>query len=186
MGNLVSLSEMQSYIGLSSADDLLEGIAGRVSAAVRAYCGRPFEATDYIEFYDGEGHDTIFLRRLPLVSLASLSADGAGVLSAEYECYSEEGMIRLVAGSFASGKRNLRVAYRAGEDAVPEDVKQAALDWIKGVYDARGITAASTIQSERTGDYAVTYRDDASSAAAMPGSVREILSLYRVVGHRAI
>ena len=186
MANLVTLSEMQSYLGLSSADDLLTEINERVSAAIRAHCGRPFEATSYSEYHDGEGHDSIFLHRAPVNSVAGLSVDTAGVLSADYVVYPEAAMIRMVSGTFGSGKRNVLVNYEAGEASVPADVKQAALDWIKAVYDARGITAASTIQSERTGDYAVTYRDDATSAAAMPGSVRELLIMYRHIGHRAI
>ncbi len=185
MADLVSLSEMQSYLGLSDADDLLTEINTRVSAAVRAYCGRPFEGTDYAEYHDGEGHDTVFLRRAPVNSIAGLSVGTSGVLSEDYVFYPEAAMIRMASGTFPSGKRNVLVNYNAGDATVPEDVKQAALDWIKAVYDARGITAASTISSERTGDYAVTYRDDASSAAAMPGSVRDILSLYRHIGMRA-
>ena len=190
MTNLVTLSDVQEYLGLSAgqSDDLLTNIATRVSAAVREYTGQPFEPTEYEEYHDGEGHgcDTIFLRHRPVNSVASLSEGDESVDADDYEVYPDEGMVRRVSGHWPRGKRNLVVNYDAGDAAVPGDIEQAALDWVKAIYDSRGITAASTIQSERTGDYAVTYRDDAASAAAMPGSVREILMLYRRGGHRAV
>lgn len=69
MSNLVSLNEIKDFLSIKTAntndDARLSNIAIQVSSLVSSYCGRTFEANNYLEYFDG-GISTVFVDNPPI------------------------------------------------------------------------------------------------------------------------
>jgi len=159
--------------------------------AGRAYLGYDPYPTDYVEWHDGEGQDSIILRHWPVLRVNALSIDGdsVGAENAEYFVYEDEGIIRLDAGTFGRKRKSVYVYLYAGLSPWPfADLRQAANEWVQQKYSSRG-TASDTnrdIKTERVGDYAVTYEDSSTQDSLlrendMPKSVQSALERYRTI-----
>lgn len=183
---LTSLSAVQRYLGLSGGEDeeLLTELIARVSDGVMAYCGREFALADYAEYHDGDGSDALLLNQRPVVEVYALSEGGAEIEAEDFAVYPELGMVRLTSGVFGRGARNVYAAYRAGYEAIPGDVEQAAVQWAAAFYQGRGGGAGRAIASERVGDYAVTY--DGGDSGGVPADVRAALEPYRIILARPV
>jgi len=183
---LTSLSAVQRYLGLSSGtdDELLTELVARVSDSIVAHCGREFALGDYYELHDGDGGDVLLLNQRPVAQVFALSQDGAEIEGDDFVVYPELGMVRLKSGVFGRGARNIYAGYRAGYEAIPGDVEQAAVQWTAALYQARGAAGGRVITSERVGDYAVTYDD--GEVESMPVGVRAMLDPYRVIFARPV
>lgn len=183
---LTSLSAVQRYLGLSrgSDDELLTDLIARVSDGVVAYCGREFTIGDYYEFHDGDGGDALLLNQRPVAQVFALSQDDAGIEADDFVVYPELGMVRLKSGVFGRGARNIYAGYRAGYEAIPGDVEQAAIEWTAALYHGRGAGGGRAIATERVGDYQVTY--DGGEVEGMPTAARAALEPYRVILARPV
>jgi hypothetical protein len=183
---LTSLSAVQQYLGLSAGEDdeLLTDLVARVSDGIVTYCGREFAAADFYECHDGDGGDSVLLDQRPVTEVFALSDDGVEVGADDFVVYPELGVVRLRSGVFGRGARSISVNYRAGYEAIPGDVEQAAVQWAAELYQGRGAAAGREIKSERVGDYAVTY--DGADDPGMPGQVRAALEPYRIALARPV
>jgi hypothetical protein len=69
MANLVNLSEIKDFLVIKTIntdeDGRLANIATQVTALVESYCGRTFEANNYIEYFDG-GISSVFVSYPPI------------------------------------------------------------------------------------------------------------------------
>jgi len=185
-----TLADVQEYLALSTADgydDQLEKHIEAVSDAGRAYLGYDPYPQDYVEWHDGESQDTVILTHWPVIQVNALSDDGdtVGELGEDYHVYPEEGLIRLDSGRFCNQRRGVYVHLYAGLSPwIPEDLRQAANEWVQAKFAARG-TGSETdreVQTEKVGDYQVTY-GAASTATGrvddMPKSTQATLERYR-------
>lgn len=181
---LTTLAKVKSYLGISeTADDtLLQNIIDSVSEAIEHYCGRRFALEERTEFYDGEGSSSLVLKCRPVESVSSIIDDTSHNFPASaemdddfYVFYPEAGIIELTNGTFANGKRNVKVTYTAGFSVVPPAVEQAA-NILIGNYYNRGHSGGDGLDSESLGAYTVSYND-----AEWPASVRGLLFEYREV-----
>lgn len=126
-GDLVTAADLKLWLGsLGSADDaILEELARTASDDFKRACAQSIAADDYTEAIDGAGRREVYLSEAPLVSIASIVDDGTAIAASEYVFYSRPPRIRLKAGRFSTVPQGVLVAYRAGYETIPADVKAA-------------------------------------------------------------
>ena len=185
---IFSLTKVKSYLGVEGAnhDALLDQIADGVSERVEAYTGRTFVTRAVTETLDGDGKQFLYLRNYPVVSVTSLKIrysllDEWTVLNvaAETVLDARRGRLYLNSMHFPWGPLSIEVVYSAGwgaQDAValPQDLVQAALDYVKFVYDRK--TVGATLAASMTiGPNTVSVVPD------IPTDVKRVLDSYRKV-----
>jgi hypothetical protein len=125
-----------------------------VSARIEQQTSRVFVTrSGIVETWSGDGRRTHWLQRRPVVSLDSLVVDTQTLVpTTNYYVDLASGRLDLTGGVFGFGVANCVVSYSAGwgaQDSValPGDVYQAGLDYVKAVYDERvsGAIAASSV-----------------------------------------
>lgn len=188
--SIATLAEAKAYLNITSptvdaelqlfvdaADPVIENIAGPVTPAA------------FDEFYDG-GLTAIVLRNWPVISVETLTeyagtaptvltvaANPAAQTSTTFVLEKATGMLYRtgagVPGWFAPGYENVRVQYTAGRAATPPNIKLAALELIRHMYQ-------STQQSGRPA-FGGALEDQvwAPAAFAVPTRVIELLEPYR-------
>lgn len=156
LGDLSTLQEVKDWLGLSSAADdaLLTRLITAASEDIRQECNRSFHPADYVEVHGGYGYGQVILvtRQWPVISVASLTVDGAAI--AARVGYSASGYViangdsashvLLYGAEFTTGKDNIEIRYRAGyADShgvfdPPADLAQAAIELVAYRYTGRG------------------------------------------------
>ena len=135
--DLASLSAVKSWLSVTSSSDdaLLGSLITAASRAIYAYLGRSsiLPAT-YSEWYDGRGFYSLTLRRWPVISVASVVADGMNIPAALNSplvtgCYQSPGfllrpwdgqppgrigVVTLNRYRFRRGQNNIGVVYSSG------------------------------------------------------------------------
>lgn len=158
---LVSLATAKAYIGIpadeDTADVLIAQIADAVSEKFEAKTGRRIVTrTGLTETWNGDGRAAHFLRVMDVIALASLTVDDVTVSPTDVAVDGRLGKIQLkptaAAGAFSAGIGNCTAVYSAGfgaQDAValPSDVIECCLEWMKAIYDEKsaGATSASSV-----------------------------------------
>lgn len=123
---------------------------------------------------DGTGTATLLLPEPPVVDVTRVTEDGVElVVDTDYVLGWHGILYRVSPAVWAKGVRNITVTYTHGwseiggdeGNAVPMDIREAALEFAKGVYEA-GQAPAEGITSERTPLYSYTVETAAASAAS--------------------
>lgn len=187
--SIASLAEAKDYLNITAVnvDDELGRFIAAADPVIENIVG-PVEPAEFDEFYDG-GLGTIVLRHWPVISVESIK-EYAGTASTTLTVAATpdlrtgttvivdpDGLLyRAGAGTvgcFATGLQNIRVQYTAGRDPTPPNVKLAALELIRHMYQ-------STQQSGRPA-FAGALDDQvwAPAAFAVPTRVIELLEPYR-------
>lgn len=166
--------ELQRFI--DAADPVVENIVGPVTSAA------------FDEFYDG-GRNIIVLRHWPVISVETVTEYWGAVpktltvaatpdvaTSSSYMLDKDGILYRLGVGIpfwFANGVQNVRVQYTAGRSPIPPNVKLAALELIRHLYQ-------STQQGGRPQFGGAGEEGPwAPAAFAVPTRVIELLEPYR-------
>jgi hypothetical protein len=138
MAALLTVAEFCQYVKESvpavgeERYTLISALIDRASDNVKAYVGGPIiNETISNEKHDSVRYDEIFLRKRPIVSIQSVLVDGVNE-TANIEFDPERGSIFYADNSlFPRGRRIVSVSYTAGygadANAIPQDIKQAAL-----------------------------------------------------------
>lgn len=145
MSNLLTLVEAKIFVRSETDvhDKLLNMLIPMVSQTIESYCDRSFDATDYTEYYDGEGSAHLYVDNWPINSVSALYNDttrqfttSSLIEDVNYVIYANEGRITLIgsylAGSsmmdnaFTSGLQNIKIIYNAGYVAIPYDLRLIA------------------------------------------------------------
>lgn len=156
MPSLITLSEMQTYLGIPAADTnptMNLGLATYVSAVsewLETMMGRTIALTTYtsspnFSFYDGYSvrGDTLRLKAYPIGTVTALyDSPTLTFVTTETSIYNlyyvvdyDSGIIKLINGfRFSKGYRNIRVDYTAGYTSTPEDIKLATKIIVKELY----------------------------------------------------
>lgn len=138
---LATLDEVKSFIGgmetVDKHDALLNNLIGYVSRRFEKECDREFEYSASItETLDGDGwKDTIFVRRPPITSVATIHDDtersfGSDTLIASTDYIVKTNFIQLDSGQrFGNGVGNIQVVYAGGYTikTLPDDLKFACV-----------------------------------------------------------
>ncbi len=115
------------------------------------------------------------LHCLNAAATLEMPAEAEGDFRLDYE----EGIILLpgMSGIFPRGRRNIFVAYNAGETTAPADLEQICLELVKLWYDKH--TASGFFKSEKLDSYAYTVADDAGGG--MSDDITSRLDAYREI-----
>ena len=171
---LATLAEVKALLGITYADDdaqLTPLIAG-ASTLIERYTGATFALTEFTDVHDGGG-EALILDRLPVVSVASVTDRIASAAVAEFEADPATGMIYRGADGLGQrrwqgGRRRFEVAYTAGHDGAPDDMKQALAMIVAAMREnPAGMTA------QKDGDYSF------AASGAVPAAAQSILMRYR-------
>jgi uncharacterized phiE125 gp8 family phage protein len=176
---IVELAEMRAFLNITDStmtdkDTLIESLLDAYNDMIEDYLGVPcINSTYTAEKYDGDGTDTLFLKRYPIVSVTSLTLDAAVMAAADYLIYADKGFIRYDNGIFTKDYQNISITYVAGHGAARTNVsnvlKLALKTWVARVYKAEIV------------DF--SQRFDESSLAniksqMMPWDVKQMLEPY--------
>ena len=183
----------QLYAGEASPptthDTLISTIIAEVTYRIRSRVdNRVFVEQAFVEYHNGKGHEHLWLRQGPLVSVSRIdsvaySDDGSGGRQetlTEIEAYrwfprgmrSDEhlgkGSIELFSGGWCVGQRNYKVTYTAGFDPLPPFLVEAATKEV--ITEVRHDPAVASL---KIGDYEIRApqqkdRDLALSRALSP------------------
>lgn len=157
---LFALTTVKSWLRITdnSQDDQIVQMADAVSQRIETVTNRYFVARSLTETYDGNGTRRLFLRKAPIVSLSTLTITdlpgGTPVTytnGTDFDIDPRLARVQLRSGAFTRGFQNVVVPYQAGfgaqgDPALPDDVYQAGLDYVKAVYaewSANAIAATS-------------------------------------------
>lgn len=179
---LFSVADTAPYIKQRHDGDeaLLELIIDAATRWIERYCNCTFKAdgVEYSEIYDGDNKTTLYLNHRPVIGVSSLvitdSADIADTIpSSDYKVYSTVGKIVLTEGdTFLRGDLNVAITYKAGESALPPDVKLAAMQLVRWYY-RKWSDNRDGISSISVGDITTTYEKD------VPLAIKEMLNPHR-------
>lgn len=133
-GLLFSLIVLRSQSGLSNTStyttDELEAARDQVIDTFQEFCETAWAGTYRRQILDGDGDSVLFLDRMPVQRLLSVSVDGTSLTLSDLTV-SRDGEVRIKSGTPASflttDPQNVIVEYVYGEDFVPSDIYRAAL-----------------------------------------------------------
>lgn len=176
---LVSLSDMKSYLGITSSDTTNDTIIEDMILA----CGtmfdnelnRTLESATYTLYIDGTGTTSIFVPCYPISSITSIYIDNDRVFgsdtlvsSGDYIFYENTGEIAMYKSEypvrynyFPVGKQNVKVTYVGGyltsgtNITLPYDLIKATKDQVKFMFKkwqtgTEGISSYSTLNNNQT------------------------------------
>jgi hypothetical protein len=117
---------------LAIHSDLVEGL-------IREYMGAPYLGTTSVitdEYYNGNGSDTLMVKKPLIVSVQSLMIDSAVVDPSTYIVGTHK--IQLLSGVFTAGRANIILDYTSGSSIVPTSVRMAAISMMIALINYQG------------------------------------------------
>ena len=201
MANLVTLQQYKDFAGITGVaqDAKLNVIIPSVSQAVKTYCGTSFVdyySTDKVEYFDIKNSETtaIMVDESPLVSVSQVqeresqdddyttliteNSDSSGKY--EYVVDTELDTIFRTTPpadkAFPKGRKAVKVTYRAGYSATPQDLRLACFDMIKYyLKDERKSTMTIAGASVRN-EISTSLQNNID----FPDHIKRILDFYKV------
>ena len=191
--DLISLADYKTLAGISSStdDSKLEELIDSVSQLVKTYCGISFldyYSADKTEFITKNFSThlveltespvttvtTVQERSSPTADYTTLTENTDYVLDGTTDC------LYRVSGStyknWETGPNSVKVIYRAGYSALPQDLRLAVVDLItyynKNEQKQRQTIAGATIQNQST--------SSTRNSVAFPDHIKRVLDLYKV------
>lgn len=194
MANLLSLEEYKTAKGINGVTDdaKINALLASVSQLVRTYCGREFTTyygTDLTEYFSIKWEeDFVQLKETPIVSITSVSEREAiteayvALTTDEYYLDSDTDSIFRVNSlgtgyqAYKKGPASVKVIYKAGYSACPEDLRLALVDlvtyYLKDEYKQNRSIGSVTVQNQ--------VSSSQSNSPDFPDHIKRILDLYRV------
>jgi hypothetical protein len=180
--SLVTLNEAKGYLGISgiSQDPWLEVQIEAASKAVEGFLRRPIRS-EIVEETFFNGRSTIVLERWPLISVTSVTEDGATLADGtDYKKEVRTGMLYRYSGGERqdwTGTTTV-VRYTAGYATVPTPIKEAVYLAVKGLRES--LARDVGVKSERLeGVASMSYF--AVDGSGLPPEVTERLKPYQQV-----
>jgi len=193
---LTTLARVKTFLGISgtSNDELLTSLINSCTDFIENYCDRRFKQKAYTnELYNGNGTNKLLLKNYPVDESSTfkleerssdLNEDDWNEIDTEYYfVHYDSGIVERVRGIFYKYPKHYRITYTAGydydnsstflEDAGAGDLEYACWKLVSKVYNQR--KQAGNIQSERLGDYSVTFKKE---VMADP-EIKSILDKYK-------
>jgi hypothetical protein len=178
---LCTRKQVKDYLNItgsqSTSDNLINDLINRMSTAFESWCGRTFISATYVEYYDSEYNNELFLDKYPIISITEINDDNdwtwntsTVIPSADYRVADERSIV--YDGVFSAGRQSVKVSYTAGYSTTPEDVRQACIEEVGRKFKHRSDydEAAKTLD-----DGSVTYQDSSFLAQTI-----KTLSFYRI------
>lgn len=189
---LTDAGAVQAELNQAGVEDIvyLQQQIGAASAAIVSWCGRVFAREVLSEMWrDVCWQESLSLARLPVVSIASVVADGVTLSASDYECDMQAGQLYRLSSDQRTrwNARKVTVQYTAGYllpgvtgRTLPHDVQRACTLMVAAQYNARG--RDPLLRSESAQDVGqVSYLDPRAGMEAMPPQAAALLAPYRVI-----
>ena len=192
---LVDPSEFSLPASVTSGEKEL--MINAATLAIEKYTGRAFVTRTVTNEEQGVGPNgykygfkTLTLNWLPITAVASVIDDASITVPAnDYAIWKYRGLEHVghwpaPLGQYGDNGK-YKVTYSAGEyantAAVPADVKQAAIGYVK-LLAAGAAGASGAVQSKTVGNLSITYATaaDAGAGGLFPAGIRSILDGYRI------
>jgi hypothetical protein len=176
MGDIVSLANVKTYLGVTDAtfDTLFAMFISSVSAAVNKHLGRDLLSATYTEALDGNGQNLLYLNAWPITLLTSITEDGVTLTEGEdgdFRCHATRGYLEKPAGqTWSKGFKNIDAVYTAGYN--PDHTISAFANYgstvagtVKATSAAHGLAVGPTAgvvisgTTNYEGTFTVTYID---------------------------
>lgn len=182
---------------------LVADYINEATSLINSFCNRTFyREAGIVEKQAGYGNNILQVDKTPLISIASITADGTTVPSTDYEIHdAAAGQIYAEGGWWHTGRqmgnasRTLRpgseqklytVTYTGGYilpgtsgRTLPHDIERACIELVRSLMNAR---TDPSIKSESVpGVYSVEYGDANAEFGSIPANVAKMLSPYRRV-----
>ena len=191
--DLISLADFKTLAEINSTqhDAKLEELIDSVSQLVKTYCGQSFldfYSSDKTEFFTKNFNTHIVeLGESPIVSITTVGernspTDDYTTLTenSDWVLDSTTDSLYRVSGSvyknWETGPNAVKVVYRAGYSALPQDLRLAVVDLImyyhKNEQKQRQTIAGATIQNQNT--------SSTRNSVAFPDHIKRVLDLYKV------
>ena len=163
-GDLTTLAHALAWLGLT-ADDTNGTIARLISACsaqIQQFISRTIASTAYAKTFNGRGGSMLMLPDYPVTAVASVAVNGiavpARVLGSRPGFAFDDKTVYLDSPyRFTRGAQNVQISYTAGYASTPLDIEQACLDWIKMVWDAKGLDVGASVSMMKAGDHALMF-----------------------------
>jgi hypothetical protein len=182
--SLITITEYKNYVGITSPnqDTIISSLIPKVSQLVKTYCRRTF-----VDYYDESkvevfsGGERLNLSESPVVQVASVeySTDYGNTYTSltEYtdwvlDVKTEQIVPISTTGEFRKLVNGYKVAYTAGYETLPEDLKLAVLDLISYYMKNDG-----AIHSTKTPG-SNTTQIEFISTTSLPSHIKRVLDLY--------
>jgi hypothetical protein len=201
MADLITLREYKNFAGLTgeSENAKINVIIPAISQAVKTYCGTSFidyYSTDKTEYYDIKDKYTnaIILDESPIVSITSVEeresqSDSYTTLifensdsSGKYDYvvdYNADTIFRTTATGdkmFPQGRRAVKVVYKSGYSATPEDLKLACFDLVKYYLKDERKANLSISGAQIQNPVSTSLREN----IGFPDHIKRILDFYKI------
>jgi len=190
MADLISLTEYKQFKEISSTDHDVQHQAyiTAVSEFVKSYCSRSFIDRYFIaktEYIDGTINNLVLPKEFPLAEVVSVEAslDGGQTYTTlteftDYIVDEENSTISSVESFFITDRnairspKSLKIVYKGGYSATPQDIKLAVLDLVSNMSQNRLGSATKNLKGATLQQ--LSYR-------SLPEHIKTILSAYRVM-----
>jgi hypothetical protein len=189
--DLATLADVRPYAGSTDPtkngdDPLLQSLITGISQYWLTRTGRGSlnSVAAYSERYDGNGKDALMLRHYPIVSIVSLSIDGAALnpstdyLQSGYAVDPATDSVVMIGGGpsgcgFGWGRLSVAVTYTAGYPGVPWDIADAVRKQVAINFKRRSTLDQGTVNYPQTGG-STSYR-----SWEVPPEVERVINNYR-------
>lgn len=195
-GDLCTRDEAKAWLKIANADSdaLIDALITRCSAGITRWVSRPLLTATYTaEKYNGSGTSRLTLKNYPVTAVAAVTVNGVTVPAAsgpteygfmfdQYGLYLTGVMGSPTPGSniwlgsiFPAGNLNAAVTYTAGYALVPEDIRQACIEFVSYKYLQRAHIGKKT-ENINVGGMGTSYQE-----GLLPPEVQDLLQTYRKV-----
>ena len=201
MANLITLNQYKDFAGITGVgqDAKLNVIIPSISQAVKTYCGTSFVdyySTNKVEYFDikDNGTTAVMVDESPLVSVSQVQerqsqADAYVTLitensdsSGKYEYVVDtdtDSIFRTTDSTdkaFPKGRKAVKVTYRAGYSATPQDLRLACFDLTKYYLKDERKDRLSIAGAQVQNAVSTSLRDNID----FPDHIKRILDFYKV------
>lgn len=182
MADLTTLPVVKAYLniepGVTAPDALLSRLITASSAWFETQIRRTITATQYTEYFDGDGSDNLTPLHYPIIGVTSLHIDGEPVdawsdsVDTGYAIVSDRIELIDPVGTtvFTRGKRNVKLVYTANYSDVPADVAAAVIELVAWRFREKDRPGQTNQSSANT---TVSF-----SQSSAPQSVRDTIEVY--------
>lgn len=157
--DLLLLADLKAWLTIpannTDPDNLLQGIITAVSTYFLNQCNRPaFLSASYTERFNGNSGYMVSPRYAfassPILSVESVTVDGTAIPAAPSDAadgyiFDQYKIYTRGCYSFCKGVQNVAVSYHAGLSAIPDDLRQAAMETCGLAYRRRDNIGKTTI-----------------------------------------
>jgi hypothetical protein len=180
---LLTIAEMREAAGVTvnTYDTQLQSIEKRITAAITTECniaigsGAPptlRQETLTETFYQIYGEELVLSRRHE-ISVSSLVEDGVTLTDADIIVDPETGIMNKICNDYPTwwSARKIVVVYNAGFATVPDDLKMAAIEFMRTTW--LGASRDPLVKSQRVRVYDVDETETQYWVGSVPGQSSE-------------